>query len=237
MEKRFQTVAEGIIISALVVLTPSEQEKLECKDLEKAINNIANDLHVKWAVEVNGNVTTATISKQFGPVVGESQAHEVEIAATNFMRGIEHLVVPCATKEVIEDVDDNEDEVVIVFAVDENAVRVIKSIRECTNATIAIAKQYAEKGRIVCAKDEAQSIVDNLEVAGAKHVHIDEKLTNNLAFCKDVIDNWEDEDVQGYICGADIVAKFKDSPGLTVQMGCISGDLLKDMFVTYIQNM
>ena len=230
-------VAEGLIVSALVVLTPTEQEKLECKDLEKAINNIADDLHVKWAVEINGNVATATISKQFGPVVGESQAHEVEIAATNFMRGIEHLVVPCATKEVIEDVDDDEDEVVVVFIVGDNAARVIKSIRECTNATLAIAKQYAEKGRIVCAKDEAQSIIDNLEVAGAKNVHIDENLTSNLTFCKDVIDNWEDEDIQGYVCGADIIAKFKDLPGLTVQMGIISGDLLKDMFVTYIQNM
>ena len=103
MENRFQMVAEGIIVSALVVLTPIEQEKLECKDLEKAINNIANDLHVKWAVEINGNVATATISKQFGPVVGGSQIHEVEIAATNFMRGIEHLVVPCDTKNISKD--------------------------------------------------------------------------------------------------------------------------------------
>ena len=230
-------VAEGLIVSALVVLTPTEQEKLECKDLEKAINDIANDLHVKWAVEINGNVATATISKQFGPVVGESQAHEVEIAATNFMRGIEHLVVPCATKKEIEDVDDNEDEVVIVFVVGENAARVIKSIRECTNATLAIAKQYAEKGRIVCAKDEAQSIIDNLEVAGAKNVHIDEELTNNLAFCKDFIDDWEDEETTGYVCGADVICTFKDTPCLFTRCGQISGDLLKDMFIAYIQSL
>ena len=230
-------VAEGLIVSALVVLTPTEQEKLECKDLEKAINNIADDLHVKWAVEINGNVATATISKQFGPVVGESQAHEVEIAATNFMRGIEHLVVPCATKDIIEDVDDDEDEVVIVFIVGENAARVIKSIRECTNATLAIAKEYAEKGRIVCAKDEAQSIIDNLEVAGAKHVHIDEKLTSNLAFCKDFIDDWEDEETTGYVCGADVICTFKDTPCLFTRCGQISGDLLKDMFIAYIQSL
>lgn len=230
-------VAEGLIVSALVVLTPTEQEKLECKDLEKAINNIADDLHVKWAVEINGNVATATISKQFGPVVGESQAHEVEIAATNFMRGIEHLVVPCATKDIIEDVDDDEDEVVIVFIVGENAARVIKSIRECTNATVEIAKLYAKNGRIVCAKDEAQSIIDNLEVAGAKHVHIDEKLTSNLAFCKDFIDDWEDEETTGYVCGADVICTFKDTPSLFARCGQISGDLLKDMFIAYIQSL
>lgn len=228
-------VAEGLIVSALVVLTPTEQEKLECKDLEKAINNIADDLHVKWAVEINGNVATATISKQFGPVVGDSQVHDVEIAASNFMRGLEQLNVPCAQKN--EDVDDNEDEVVITFVVGENAARVIKSIRECTNATLAIAKQYAENGRIVCAKDEAQSIIDNLDVAGAKHVHVDEKLTNNLAFCKDFIDDWEDEETTGYICGADVICTFKDTPGLFTRCGQISGDLLKDMFVAYIQSL
>lgn len=228
-------VAEGLIVSALVVLTPTEQEKLECKDLEKAINNIADDLHVKWAVEINGNVATATISKQFGPVVGESQAHEIEIAASNFMRGLEQLNVPCTQKN--EDVDDNEDEVVITFVVGENAARVIKSIRECTNATVEIAKIYAKNGRIVCAKDEAQSIIDNLDVAGAKHVHVDEDLTNRLAFCKDVIDNWKDEETTGYVCGADVICTFKDTPGLFTRCGKISGDLLKDMLVTYIQNM
>jgi hypothetical protein len=86
--------AEGINVSAIVVLTPSEQEILECKDLEKSINNIATDLHVEWAVEINGNITTATISKQYGPVVGDEQSHEVEIAATNFMGGIRKLQVP-----------------------------------------------------------------------------------------------------------------------------------------------
>lgn len=95
MEKRFQMRAEGINISAIVVLTPSEQEILECKDLEKSINNIATDLHVAWAVEINGNIATATISKQFGPVVGDEQSHDVEIAATNFMSGVRKLHVPC----------------------------------------------------------------------------------------------------------------------------------------------
>jgi len=46
MEKRFQMRAEGINISAIVVLTPSEQETLECKDLEKSINNMAQLLEM-----------------------------------------------------------------------------------------------------------------------------------------------------------------------------------------------
>lgn len=87
-------VAEGIIVSALVVLTDSEREKLESKDLEKTIANIAKELHVDWAIEVGGNVYIATISKQFGPVVGSAQEHEVELLATNFMSAISELELP-----------------------------------------------------------------------------------------------------------------------------------------------
>ena len=87
-------VAEGIIVSALVVLTDSEREKLESKDLEKTIANIAKELHVDWAIEVGGNVYIATISKQFGPVVGSTQEHEVELLATNFMSAISELELP-----------------------------------------------------------------------------------------------------------------------------------------------
>lgn len=116
MEKRFQMRAEGINISAIVVLTPSEQEILECKDLEKSINNIATDLHVAWAVEINGNVATATISKQFGPVVGEEQSHNVEIAATNFMSGIRKLSIPCAEKHPDESDENSVIEEELAFA-------------------------------------------------------------------------------------------------------------------------
>lgn len=108
--------AEGINISAIVVLTPSEQEILECKDLEKSINNIATDLHVAWAVEMNGNVATATISKQYGPVVGDEQSHEVEIAATNFMSGIRKLEIPLAKKHPDESDENSVIEEELAFA-------------------------------------------------------------------------------------------------------------------------
>lgn len=116
MEKRFQMRAEGINVSAIVVLTPSEQETLECKDLEKSINNIATDLHVAWAVEINGNVATATISKQFGPVVGDQQTHEVEMAANNFMSGIRKLEIPCFKKDPDEPDDNSVIEEELAFA-------------------------------------------------------------------------------------------------------------------------
>lgn len=123
-------VAEGIIVSALVVLTESEREKLECKDLEKTITNIAKELHCDWAVEISSNVAMATISKQFGPVLGSTQEHEVELLATNFMTAISKLELPVALdtepsklegelkfcKEVLNDFGETEEEFGILGA-------------------------------------------------------------------------------------------------------------------------
>lgn len=236
MEKRFQMTAEGLVISALVVLTPTEQEKLECKDLEKAINHIANNLHIKWAVEISGNIATATISKQFGPVVGDSQAHEVEMAANNFMRGIEHLYFPHEDKKEDTSTEDESD-VVITFDAGNNGARIIKALREHMGLTAHAALMRTMRGRIVCKHKDSSLIMDNLDVAGAKDIHVDEKLTSNLAFCKDFIDNWEDEETTGFVCGADVMCTFKDTPGMFAKCGQICGDLLKDMFIAYIQSM
>lgn len=151
MENRYQMRAEGINVSAIVVLTPSEQEILECKDLEKSINNIATDLHVAWAVEINGNIVTATISKQFGPVVGDEQSHDVVIAATNFMSGIRELHIPCDVRQ--EDPNESDENSVIekelVFArsildttwdetEEEMGIKGAKIIAECKSLPICI---------------------------------------------------------------------------------------------------
>ena len=144
--------AEGINISAIVVLTPSEQEILECKDLEKSINNIATDLHVAWAVEINGNIATARISKQFGPVVGDEQSHDVEIAATNFMSGVRKLHVPCDKQLDIPKNDEDEKSVIkeeLAFArsildttwdetEEEMGIKGAKIIAECKSLPICI---------------------------------------------------------------------------------------------------
>lgn len=235
MEKRFQMSAEGIIVSALIVLTPSEQEKLECKDLEKAITRIAKDLKVDWAIETSGNISTATISKTYGPVVGEAQTHEVEMTANSFMSAIEKLHIK-SNKQLVKEQDVVND-TVIVFTAGNNAARVIKALRECTQATLDKARQCAMKGRLVCNHGEAIKLMDHLDIAGATDVHIDEKLTSNLAFCKDFIDTWEDEETTGFVCGADVMCTFKDTPGLFAKCGQICGDLLKDMFIAYIQSM
>lgn len=227
--------AEGLIVSALVVLTPSEQEKLECKDLEKAINHIANNLHVKWAVEISGNIATATISKQFGPVVGDSQAHEVEMAADNFMRGIEHLYFPREDKKEDTSTEDSSD-VVITFDADNNGARIIKALREHMGLTVHAAQMRAMRGRIVCKHKDASLIMDNLDVAGAKNIHIDEQITDDLNFCNDMIENWDETDEMAQTTGALILCGVH---GGSIQGVCghIREDLLKKMFIAYIKSL
>lgn len=91
MEKRFQIIDDCINVSIIIPLSPSEQSKLECKDLENRIDAIAKDMHIDWAIEISGNIATVAISQTFGKVVGDKEGHELEILATNFMRAIEHL--------------------------------------------------------------------------------------------------------------------------------------------------
>lgn len=237
MERRIQMTAEGIVISVLVVLTPNEQEKLECKDLERTITNIAKDLHVDWAVETCGNVCTATVSKTFGPVVGNAQICEVQMAATKFMSAVEQLTVPCDVK--LEDAQDADGtkcgDAVVVFTVGSNAARTIKALRECTNVTLEVAKRYAKNGRLVCSCNEAEGIMENLEVAGATDVHIDEQLTDDLNFCNDIIENWDETDEMAQTTGALILCGVH---GGNVQGVCghITEDLLKKMFIAYIES-
>lgn len=116
MEKRFQILDEKTMeCTVLVVLTDSEVDILECPDLRSQIDNIAKDLHVRWAIETNGNVTHATISKVLGPIGTSHEAHALEIKATNFMSAVDKLTLPvfdevdCPTHEPA-----NEDAEVIV---------------------------------------------------------------------------------------------------------------------------
>lgn len=105
MDKRFQILDEKTMeCTVLVVLTTTEIAILESADLRAQVDQIAKNLHVRWAVETNGNVTHAAISKILGPIGTSQEAHALEIKATNFMSAINELTLPvfehnCPTHE------------------------------------------------------------------------------------------------------------------------------------------
>lgn len=104
MEKRFQSVDNMVNVTVLIVLTGSQLQKLENKDLCSHIDLLAKDFHLDWAVETNGNVHIAALSRMCGPVVGSEIIHQIEIDATNFMSAVDKLELP--TDDVIH-FDDN----------------------------------------------------------------------------------------------------------------------------------
>lgn len=237
MEKRFQAVQDGVIVSAIIVLTPTEQEKLECKDLENAINEMANKLNVKWAVEISGNIATATISRQYGPVVGNEQSHEVEMISNIFMRGIEHLSLPCEEKKTHPEEDtpiEDSSDVVITFDANNNGARIAKAICEHMGLAVQAARTRVRRGRIVCKRKDADLIMDNLNVAGAKNIHIDFKLTEYLEFCNNVLTDWDETEEMPGVMGARITYGVKACPGVRFIGEKIPEDLLKCMLIAYI---
>lgn len=95
MEKRFQIIDDkSMECTILIVLTQSEQMLLESKDLLPQIENIAKDLHIRWAIESSDNVVQLAVSKLLGPVGTSKDAHELEITATNFMSAVNKLTLP-----------------------------------------------------------------------------------------------------------------------------------------------
>ena len=94
MEKRFQSIDGMVNVTILIVLTGSQLQKLENKDLRSRIDGLAGNFHLDWAVETNGNVHIAALSRMYGPVVGSEETHQIEIDATNFMSGIDKMELP-----------------------------------------------------------------------------------------------------------------------------------------------
>lgn len=130
---RIQTIDSMVVINILMPLTKEHQDKLENKDYEKTINDIANDLHLDWSIEVCGNKAEACISRMLGPVATDQDVDNLENDAISFMAGVEkaQLQKPCLVKknpesqlieelefakEVLEDWDETEDSLGVVGA-------------------------------------------------------------------------------------------------------------------------
>jgi hypothetical protein len=83
---------------------------LESKDLLPKIENIAKDLHVRWAIEATDNEVNLAVSKVIGPIGTSEDAHELEIKATNFMSAVNKLTLPAFDEEKKEEKKEKEDD-------------------------------------------------------------------------------------------------------------------------------
>ena len=94
MEKRIQSIDSVIVVSIIIPIGSVTREKFECDDLENRISNVCKDLNVDWAIEVETDVAAVSVSRTFGPVIGDGDIHKLEIDATNFMGAIEKMQIP-----------------------------------------------------------------------------------------------------------------------------------------------
>lgn len=80
-------------VGVIIVLTPTELKKLECKDLEKSINNIVKELNIDWAVETDGQHPIVVVSRMYGSevTVDSAELHDLTTAGTNFLCAVDKL--------------------------------------------------------------------------------------------------------------------------------------------------
>lgn len=84
----------------LIVLSDSQRKKLTLytmgkrlaglEELRKNIDNLAKDLHVNWSIENNGNALIC-IERTTTDPIDDAKYHDLEMAAANFMSGIDKL--------------------------------------------------------------------------------------------------------------------------------------------------
>ena len=130
---RVQSIDSMVVINILMGLTKEHQDKLENKDYEKTINNIANDLGVDWSVEVCGNETEVCVSRMVGPIATNEDVDNLENDAISFMAAVEKakLQKSCPVKknpkpqldkelefakEILDEWDETEDSLGVVGA-------------------------------------------------------------------------------------------------------------------------
>lgn len=103
MNKRYQVIDGQISVAILVVLSQSELSKLESPDYYPQIDNLAKDLNLEWAVETNGNIAIAALSRLCGSIVEKEVSHDIEMKAIAFMNTVDKMTLPTIVVEKEQD--------------------------------------------------------------------------------------------------------------------------------------
>lgn len=75
------------------VLTDSQYEKLECKELQERIDALCKDMHVSRYIEENGNVKISVISRNLETFDDEA-LHDMEMTHTSFLSAVDKMEMP-----------------------------------------------------------------------------------------------------------------------------------------------
>lgn len=97
--KRIQMVKVGntkkLCLIELIVLTKVMSDKFNCEGLLQKIDKVAKDLHVEWAIELNGQKEVLAVSRVSDEdTVNEEILHKLEADALTFFSIVQDMEMP-----------------------------------------------------------------------------------------------------------------------------------------------
>ena len=99
-DRRIQLTTKGnkkvMLLTQLVTLTGSQEEKLNCEQLLPELERIAKMLAIDWAVELSANIEygTLAVSRIHENEIGNCEFNSIEKAAKEFLSAIDKLKLP-----------------------------------------------------------------------------------------------------------------------------------------------
>lgn len=84
---------KAMLLTQLVTLTGSQEEKLNCEPLLPELEKIAKKLEIDWAVELSANIEygTLAVSRTYESEIGNFEFSSIEKAAKDFLSAVDKL--------------------------------------------------------------------------------------------------------------------------------------------------
>ena len=96
-DRRIQLTTKGnkkvMLLTQLITLTGSQEQKLNCKSLLPELEKIAKKLEIDWAVELSANIEygTLAVSRTYENEIGSCEFNSIEKAAKEFLNAVDKL--------------------------------------------------------------------------------------------------------------------------------------------------
>lgn len=85
-----------MLLTQLITLTCSQEQKLNCESLLPELEKIAKKLEIDWAVELSANIEygTLAVSRTHENEIGDYEFNNIEKAAKEFLNAVDKLALP-----------------------------------------------------------------------------------------------------------------------------------------------
>jgi len=96
-DRRVSLITKGskkvMLLTQLITLTGSQEQKLNCESLLPELEKIAKKLEIDWAVELSANIEygTLAVSRTHENEIGNCEFNSIEKAAKEFLNAVDKL--------------------------------------------------------------------------------------------------------------------------------------------------